>query len=438
MFLQIKAIMTKIKPIQIRKLVSDNELDKFNKTLEETCLPKLHFMWGVFAPRFSGKSNMYVQIINDHYLPIFRKNIFIFSKTAKLDPTLNLLTKKNQQNTFHKFDTEKLNKIIQQAKEIKEQRDLLEQEYKERGEVLPAEYKRKIPILIIFDDMLEELEQNKYKRGKSGTNYLKFFGSVGRHYDISVMVIVQKYTAMDKTARINMTNSTFFNLSPECLRSMIKEVALKKSPEQIKQAYQRATSKPYGFLQIDHKKGECYCCFEHTIEFKKYGGIKCDCEDKQSVEKKFSPEEKKKSEEKKTISKTENIDTTMFDKPNDSSKQNAPKKQNKKTENGGKLIITKSTAKGKKFMVIFYNPKTMKKPDVITHFGAQGYENYTSGHLDEERKKNYQQRHSANSDLKNPNSAGFWAWYFLWDKKTYKEAIQSLEKRLRTKIIFKK
>ena len=66
-------------------------------------------------------------------------------------------------------------------------------------------------------------------------------------------------------------------------------------------------------------------------------------------------------------------------------------------------------------------------------FGAKGYEHYTEGHLDEKRKQNYIQRHSAlNQDWNNPFTAGFFSYHYLWRFKTYKEALNWIQKKIKS------
>jgi len=83
-----------------------------------------------------------------------------------------------------------------------------------------------------------------------------------------------------------------------------------------------------------------------------------------------------------------------------------------------------SDKKEKKFFIITPNNKKI-------YFGANGYEHYTEGHLDEKRKINYIKRHYKKEDFNNPNSAGFWSFRFLWLHKTYKKAYEEIKKFLK-------
>jgi hypothetical protein len=93
--------------------------------------------------------------------------------------------------------------------------------------------------------------------------------------------------------------------------------------------------------------------------------------------------------------------------------------------------LEKSTNKEKKFMAIFQNKKTGRNKTI--HFGAAGYENYTEGHLDEERKKRYLERHKKNENWDNPLTAGYWSAKYTWQYKTYKEALKHILSDLKKK-----
>jgi len=66
-------------------------------------------------------------------------------------------------------------------------------------------------------------------------------------------------------------------------------------------------------------------------------------------------------------------------------------------------------------------------------FGALGYEHYTSGHLDENRRRNYVQRHRKNENWNDELSAGFYAYHILWRFKTLNEAKSWLKSYLKSK-----
>ena len=89
-------------------------------------------------------------------------------------------------------------------------------------------------------------------------------------------------------------------------------------------------------------------------------------------------------------------------------------------------------------MKIYY-PYKSDKPDkkyfIITntgkrvYFGSSNHENYSSGHLDEERKQRYIVRHKKNEDWTKSgiNTPGFWSYHYLWEFPTKKAAYENIK-----------
>ena len=99
------------------------------------------------------------------------------------------------------------------------------------------------------------------------------------------------------------------------------------------------------------------------------------------------------------------------------------------------VILKPSNSKGKKFDVII-DGKTIS-------FGATGYEHFTDGlgykgHLDKERRDNYEKRHRTIGDFKDINTASFWAYRLLWLKPTIREAIRDIESKFNVDIKYQK
>tara|TARA_R110002126_G_scaffold252100_1_gene395283 strand:- start:159 stop:422 length:264 start_codon:yes stop_codon:yes gene_type:complete len=73
------------------------------------------------------------------------------------------------------------------------------------------------------------------------------------------------------------------------------------------------------------------------------------------------------------------------------------------------MILQKSSRKDKKFQVKYNNR--------VIHFGAKGMSDYTIN-KDPKRKALYLKRHRAREDWTNPNTAGYWSRWILWNKPT--------------------
>jgi hypothetical protein len=85
------------------------------------------------------------------------------------------------------------------------------------------------------------------------------------------------------------------------------------------------------------------------------------------------------------------------------------------------IDFKKLTDNKKKFSITLKNNETNRIKTI--KFGAYGYQHYTEGHLDENRKRLYYLRHNKNENYNKIDSAGFWSYWLLWKFKTYKEAL---------------
>ena len=93
--------------------------------------------------------------------------------------------------------------------------------------------------------------------------------------------------------------------------------------------------------------------------------------------------------------------------------------------------ITKSTQSGKKYTAIFYDDE--KKKIKTTHFGATGYEDYTT-HGDLERKQRYLERHkNANENWADYKTAGSLAKHILWSEPTFEASYKKYLSKFKLK-----
>lgn len=94
--------------------------------------------------------------------------------------------------------------------------------------------------------------------------------------------------------------------------------------------------------------------------------------------------------------------------------------------------LSKSTNPKKKFMIVTPNNK-------IIHFGAKGYKDYIYYSKNnkikaEKKKKAYIARHSVNENFNDPNTAGFWSRWILWNKPTLLDSVIDIAEKLDTSI----
>lgn len=90
-----------------------------------------------------------------------------------------------------------------------------------------------------------------------------------------------------------------------------------------------------------------------------------------------------------------------------------------------KVVIKPSNKKGKKFMAIFDDKKTI-------HFGASGMSDFTK-HKDPKRKERYLKRHKANENWNNPKTAGALSRWILWNKPSLQASIKDYKTRFKLK-----
>ena len=92
--------------------------------------------------------------------------------------------------------------------------------------------------------------------------------------------------------------------------------------------------------------------------------------------------------------------------------------------------IKPSTSSGKKMMAIFYDEA--KKKVKTTHFGAVGYEDYTT-HQDLVRKQNYLARHDKTERWNDYMTAGSLSRWILWNRPTLTASIEDYMHRFKLK-----
>lgn len=91
------------------------------------------------------------------------------------------------------------------------------------------------------------------------------------------------------------------------------------------------------------------------------------------------------------------------------------------------LSIDRSQSRGKKYRALFQDESTGRTRTV--HFGATGYEDYTT-HRDPERKARYLTRHGrGREDWSNPTTPGSLSRWILWNKPTLEESVRDFKRR---------
>jgi hypothetical protein len=99
------------------------------------------------------------------------------------------------------------------------------------------------------------------------------------------------------------------------------------------------------------------------------------------------------------------------------------------------VIIKLSDKPDKRYMAVFYDKNKKIK---TTHFGFaitdKGIKKYGSTYIDhknDDLKEAYIARHKVNEKFEDYMTAGSLSRYILWEKKTFKEALEAYKKRFK-------
>ena len=91
------------------------------------------------------------------------------------------------------------------------------------------------------------------------------------------------------------------------------------------------------------------------------------------------------------------------------------------------ISLRPSVRAAKKWMAEFVWEDSDRPRRVVTHFGASGYDDFTT-HGDPERKKRYLAR-TASQDVSDPTSAATLARFILWNQPTIAESLRDYKKK---------
>lgn len=179
----------------------------------------------------SGKTTLLMHLLNKFYRHYFDE-IWIWSPNYHIDGTWKNIKFKPKEafSTFEESDVKKL-------------RDQQTSIIKTKG-VLASK-----KILCVIDDFANDW-QAMHSKG------LCSFYTIGRHWNCSILVIVQKLTAVSLTMRTNVSNMFCFHASNagemETIRDEQTSQLITKK-EFIRMFNEATTRKPYGFLSINHQ-----------------------------------------------------------------------------------------------------------------------------------------------------------------------------------------
>jgi hypothetical protein len=194
-------------------------------------LPQPPFLLLMASPRYSGKTNLLINLLinKEMYCHKFDE-VFIWSKSYHNDPKWSNVQFDEDYAKDHIFET---------YNEIKAQQ--LFQGIQERSKSTHVE------TLFIFDDMMGD---EILKAGK--IQMLDRIAATGRHFDLSAIIIFQKFKKFSPTVRENATNVVVFEQkNSTAIEQLAEEYKGDMSKEDFLRIYQIATKEPFTFLHIN-------------------------------------------------------------------------------------------------------------------------------------------------------------------------------------------
>jgi hypothetical protein len=153
---------------------------------------------------------------------------YFFSPTGKVDDLVKYLDI-DEEKIFVKFDSSELDKIYEEQKKIIEKKGI----------------EKSPKILIIFDDIQSDQPFMRSKLFKQ-----VFF--MGRHFNISCILLGQSWTQTPRHCRVNATNIFFFPGSNSEVKLMVDEYTPPRmSKKQFNKLIMDATDENHNFLHIN-------------------------------------------------------------------------------------------------------------------------------------------------------------------------------------------
>lgn len=179
----------------------------------------------------SGKTTLVLNLMNKFYSKYFDE-LWLWSPNFHIDSSWRAL-KWTPTHVFTKFNEADVEKLHQQQL----------QAIQSKG-VLGAK-----KVLVVMDDMLNEKDAMQ-------SQSVEIFNTIGRHLNVSTLVIVQKLNKLSLTSRTNASNLFLFHSSnlKESKAIVDEQCSQLLIPEFFYKLYNEATTRhKHGFLSINHQ-----------------------------------------------------------------------------------------------------------------------------------------------------------------------------------------
>jgi len=214
--------------LQVKEIKTPNKKKRFQC---DPLLPQPPFLLLMAAPRYSGKTNLLINMLieKEMYCNKFDE-IFIWSKSYHNDPKWKHIRFEEEYEKNHVF--EEYNEM--QAQHLFES-------------IQKRSQKSHVETLFIFDDMIGENVMNAQK-----VLMLDRIAATGRHFDISAVLIFQKFKKFSPIVRENATNVVIFEQkNSTAIDQIMDEYKGDMSKQDFMRIYQTACGEPFQFLHIN-------------------------------------------------------------------------------------------------------------------------------------------------------------------------------------------
>jgi hypothetical protein len=194
-------------------------------------LPKPPFRILNIAPSNTGKSVLTSYMLGSDELPYkkyFKTNIFLFSPTMRLGSMQ--MPDIKEENIFDSFD-------VNTIEAIKNEQVALVEKYGK---------KKSVPLLFVLDDVIADLDKERKETLKR-----LYFGI--RHYNGSIIMLVQQYKAVPKGVRMNASDTIIMLLASLAERKAVAEEQPHNEKEFLAILDEALEDQQYSFLMIRHK-----------------------------------------------------------------------------------------------------------------------------------------------------------------------------------------
>jgi len=222
--------MYEIKPIETEK-----SKIPLKKCMKDGTIPPAPFSMMISGRSGSGKTNLLINLLTKkELLKDYFHQIIVFSPTAgEFDDTYRELGLKKE-NFKNDFNSDDLDRLISNRKEL----------ISKKGIEFVCKNSR---ILIIMDDIIANRDF------LNSPEALKMFALL-RHYQVSIIVLVQSYNKLPRALRINANCLMIFPSILSEVEVIIDEVCpMQLTKKQFKSVIEYCTSGRYDFLYINNK-----------------------------------------------------------------------------------------------------------------------------------------------------------------------------------------